>query len=270
MALAQAGDAARGATAYVTLEPCAHSSPRGPACADALAAAGIGRVVVGVPDPDRRTAGQGLERLATAGVATSCLDHAASQDSLAGYLIRALHGRPHVTLKLATSLDGGIALANGSSRWITGDAARRHVHTRRALAEAILVGGATWRADAPRLDVRLPGLEGRSPERWVLTSGTAAGARTLSDPRAIANLETAQYLYVEGGARTAAGFLSADLVDRLELYTAPVVLGQVTTAIGDIGLTDLASAHGRWRLVEHRRLGSDIFAAYERTRCSPE
>ena len=270
MALDQAGAAALGATAYVTLEPCAHSSDRGPACSDLLVTAGIARVVTGILDPDQRTSGQGLERLRVAGIDARCADHPASRASLAGYLSRAERGRPHVTLKLAASLDGCLALADGSSRWITGEAARAHVHSRRALADAILVGGGTWRADAPRLDVRLPGLEGRSPERWVLTSRPIEGARTIAAPAAIADMAEVQYLYVEGGAQAAAAFLAADLVDRLDLYTAPILIGGGKPAIADLGLADLTAAHGRWRLAERRQLGSDTFTAYERSRCLPE
>lgn len=263
MALAQAGKRARGATAFVTLEPCAHRSERGSPCAGALVEAGVARVVAGVRDPDPRTAGQGLARLRAAGVEGDCLDHAASRRSLAGYLTRAGQGRPHVTLKLALSLDGAIALPEGGGRWITGEIARAHVHSRRALADAILVGGGTWRADAPRLDVRLPGLEDRSPERWVLTSGTAEGAKTIAAPGEIAAMEGVQYLYVEGGALTAAAFLAEDLVDRLELYHAPVAAG------GGALRVDLGDLSGRWNEVERRQLGSDAFTAYERARCSP-
>lgn len=268
-ALAQAGRLARGATAFVTLEPCAHRSSRGAACADALVEAGVARVVAGVEDPDPRTAGQGLARLRAAGVEAICASHSASRAGLAGYFSRAQLGRPHVTLKLAVSLDGAIATAGGASRWITGEAARAHVHSRRALADAILVGGATWRSDTPRLDVRLPGLEARSPERWVLTAHPVASAQAIAEPAEIAAMPHVQYLYVEGGARTAASFLADDLVDRIELYTAPIVIGGGRAAIADLGLADVAAAHGRWRLTERRQLGSDAFAAYERTRCSP-
>ena len=171
VALDQAGALAEGASIYVSLEPCAHHSERGPACADLLVAARPARVVVGVADPDPRTAGAGMARLRDAGIAVELAQCAASRDSLAGYLALQQLGRPHVTLKLALSLDGGIATASGESRWITGDAARAHVHSRRALADAIVVGGATWRSDTPALDVRLPGLEARSPQRMVLTRG---------------------------------------------------------------------------------------------------
>ncbi|MCT2557412.1 bifunctional diaminohydroxyphosphoribosylaminopyrimidine deaminase/5-amino-6-(5-phosphoribosylamino)uracil reductase RibD [Tsuneonella sp. YG55] len=266
-ALEQAGDRARGADVYVTLEPCAHLSQRGPACADLLADAAPARVVIGCEDPDPRTAGEGIARLRAAGIAVSLVPLPAVEDSLAGYLTRARFGRPHVTLKLAMSLDGCVALANGESRWITGEAARAHVHASRARADAILVGGETWRADKPRLDVRVPGLGERSPKRVLLSRGVAPdGVKVINSPGAIARLDDVQYLYVEGGAETGASFLAADLVDRLEIYRAPIVIGDGLRAVGGIGLEALALAHGRWTLVEEARLGSDRFAAYRRTR----
>lgn len=267
IALEQAGEAATGADLYVTLEPCAHASPRGPACADLIAAARPARVVVGVEDPDPRTAGAGIGRLRDAGIDAVLLHSPDAEESLAGYLMRCRAGRPQVTLKLAMSLDGCIALADGTSRWITGPEARAHVHTRRARADAILVGGGTWRADAPKLDVRLPGLEARSPERWVLTRGPApGGAGALRAPEEIAGMEGTQYLYVEGGARTAAAFLAADLVDRLEIYTAPIVIGGGLRAVAPLDLANLTATHGRWAVAEEARLGNDRFAAYRRTR----
>ena len=255
------------ATLYVTLEPCAHQSPRGPACADLIAAARPARVVIGQHDPDPRTSGAGLARLEAAGIETHLLDDAASATSVAGFLTRQRQGRPWVTLKLATSLDGCIALADGTSRWITGEAARAHVHARRAQHDAILVGGGTWRADAPRLDVRLPGLEARSPRRVVLTRGVApAGLSAIAAPEAIAGLDGVLYLYVEGGAEAAAAFLAADLVDELHLYRAPILIGDGRRSLGALGLASLADAHDRWQLAERRQLGSDEFTAYLRRR----
>lgn len=266
-ALAQAGVAARGATVYVTLEPCAHASPRGPSCADLLVAAAPARVVIGCTDPDPRTAGAGIARLRDAGIIVDVPDSPSARASLAGYLLRQTERRPHVTLKLATSLDGHIALANGESQWITGAVARAHVHAERARADAILVGGGTLRADSPRLDVRLPGLEARSPARWVLTRGPAPdGWQAVADISAPDAFGTAQYLFVEGGAGAAATFLAADRVDRLLLYRAPIVIGSGLPCIGDIGLAHLGQAHGRWRLTAQQRLGSDVLDVYERTR----
>ena len=264
IAIEQAGNKARGATAYVTLEPCAHKSPRGPACSDLLVEAGVARVVVGAMDPDTRTAGKGIERLRNAGIDVQTLSSDAARESLSGYLTRAERGRPHVTMKIAMSLDGCIATAEGESQWITGEAARGHVHSRRALADAILVGGGTWRSDKPALDVRLPGLEDRSPQRIVLTRGVAPdGIKVINTPEQIAGLE-ALYLYIEAGADIAASFLGADLVDRLEIYRAPILIGGGRDAVAHFGLEQLSAAHGRWQLEERRQLGSDSFEAYSR------
>ena len=251
---------------YVTLEPCAHRSDRGPACSDLIAAAGLAALVYAVRDPDPRTAGAGAKRIADTGTEVRHVSCAAAMGSLSGYLVRKQLGRPHVTLKLAMSLDGCIALANGESRWITGEAARAHVHSRRAMSDAILVGGGTWRSDTPRLDVRLPGLAARSPDRYVLTRGAAPdGAQGIASPSAIAGIEHAQYLYVEGGAQTAAAFLAADLVDTVHLYRAPIIIGSGAPSVADLGLTDLAAAHDRWTLSDRRQLGSDLFESYERS-----
>ncbi|MEO0642316.1 MAG: bifunctional diaminohydroxyphosphoribosylaminopyrimidine deaminase/5-amino-6-(5-phosphoribosylamino)uracil reductase RibD [Pseudomonadota bacterium] len=268
MALAQlAPGEARGSTIYVTLEPCAHKSNRGPACSDLLSAEKPARVVIGQLDPDSRTAGRGIEKLRAAGIAVSVLEDEASERSLAGYLMRMRKTRPFVTLKLAQSLDGCIALGDGTSHWITGPMARAHCHAMRARHEAILVGGGTWRVDEPRLNVRLPGLEARSPMRVVLTKGPEPeGARAIREPKQIAELDGVMHLYVEGGAGAAASFLEADLVDELHLYQAPIVIGDGLSSLGALGLNDLASAHGRWREIDTRLLGSDRFNAYLRTR----
>lgn len=269
-AMALSGVDARGATLYVTLEPCAHASPRGPACADVVAASGVARVVIGCGDPDPRTAGAGIARLQSAGIAVELRDCPASRASLAGYLSQRLRGRPHVTLKLALSLDGCLALANGESQWITGAEARAHTHLMRAQADAILVGGGTLRADSPRLDVRLPGLEAQSPQRFVLTSAAAPqGWTALPAPEAIHALPDIQYLFIEGGARTAANFLRAGLVDRLLLYRAPILIGAGRPGIADLGLTALADAHGRWQLSDRRVLGKDTLEVYEASPCLP-
>ena len=267
-ALAMAGDEVHGATLYVTLEPCAHASERGPACADLSVTTGLARVVAAVEDPDPRTAGAGMARIAAAGIAAELVPCLAAESSLEGYLARRKLARPHVTLKLALSLDGCIAHPSGESRWITGGQARAHAHLERARADAILVGGGTLRADEPRLDVRLPGVEGRSPERWLLTGGDAPeGWRKLASPADISRMADVQYLLVEGGAKTAAAFLAADLVDRLLIYRAPIVIGGGTPGIADFGATDLAATHGRWREGDSRRLGNDRLDVYERIRC---
>ncbi|MDK2767886.1 MAG: bifunctional diaminohydroxyphosphoribosylaminopyrimidine deaminase/5-amino-6-(5-phosphoribosylamino)uracil reductase RibD [Sphingomonas sp.] len=266
MALAQAGEAARGATAYVTLEPCAHESARGPACADSLIAAGVAQVVIALRDPDPRTDGRGIARLEAAGIAVTMgirADEAAR--SMAGFLTRRAHGRPAVTLKLATSLDGCIALANGESRWITGSRVRAHAHLERARHEAILVGRGTFDIDTPKLDVRLAGLEDRSPHRVLLSASDAPGWARIATPEAIADLDGVDHLLVEGGAQTAAAFLRADLVDRLLLYRAPILLGG-KPGLAELGLATLDPAHGRWNLHDARMLGSDRLEVYERAR----
>ncbi len=269
MALGQAGGDAAGATLFTTLEPCAHLSPRGPACSDLIVAAKIARVVIALVDPDARTCGLGIAALQAAGIVVAQGAGAdVAQRSMAGFLTRQALGRPHVTLKLATSLDGQIALASGQSQWITGPHARAHGHVERSRHEAILVGRGTLAADAPLLDVRLAGLEARSPRCLLLSSTNAAppGWQVLHNPGDIAGLDAVHDVLVEGGAQTAAAFLAPDLVDRLLLYRAPIVIGAGRAAIGDIGLTDLSSAHGRWQLHDRRTLGSDGLEVYHRAR----
>jgi diaminohydroxyphosphoribosylaminopyrimidine deaminase/5-amino-6-(5-phosphoribosylamino)uracil reductase len=268
MALDEAGDAARGATAYVTLEPCCHASPRGPACADLLVEHGIARVVAALEDPDPRVTGGGFERLRAAGIDVEVGPGAeAAARSMAGFLTRQRLGRPCVTLKLALSLDGKIALPSGESRWITGEDARAHVHLERAHSDMILVGRGTYEADRPKLDVRLPGLEERSPRRALLTRGEPVeGWTRLSSPEDVFGLADVNDLLVEGGSATASAFLAADLVDRLLIYRAPILIGEGQSSVGYIGLASLADAHGRWRLADERRLGIDRLEVYERVR----
>lgn len=265
MALAAAGESARGATAYVTLEPCAHASPRGPCCADTLIDAGVARVVVALQDPDPRTDGRGIARLREAGVEVDTgVGADAARAAMAPWWSRATCGRPFVTLKLATSLDGCIARSDGTSRWITGERARAHAHLERARHEGIVVGRGTLDADAPRLDVRLAGLEARAPRRFLLTRGAAPdGWTALDGPDADPGVDS---LLVEGGAGAASALLAADRVDRLLLYRAPILIGDGKAALGDIGLADLGAAHGRWRLADSRMLGSDRLDVYERVR----
>ena len=268
IALKQAGKRARGATVYVTLEPCAHESPRGPACTDLLVAAKPARVVIALKDPDPRTSGKGIRRLRAAGIEVKLgVEREAARQSLAGWLTRLELGRPRVTLKLALSIDGKIALPSGESKWITGEDARRNVHVERAHSDMILVGRGTYLADQPQLDVRLPGLEERSPRRGLLTRGEAVdGWEILRNPRDIERLHDVNDLLVEGGSSTATAFLSEDLVDRILIYRAPIIVGEGKSSFGYVGLDAIADAHGRWRFVEERRLGVDRLEVYERVR----
>jgi diaminohydroxyphosphoribosylaminopyrimidine deaminase/5-amino-6-(5-phosphoribosylamino)uracil reductase len=267
-ALAQAEGFTEGASAFVTLEPCFHLSPRGPRCVELLQRAGIARVAVATPDPDPRTNGQSAQWLHEHGVAVDMgLMEDEARAAMAGFFARQLWGRPAITLKLGLSLDGCIAMPDGTSRWITGAAARAHAHVERASHDAILVGRGTWSADAPRLDVRLPGLGNRSPRRVLLGHGNAPeGWEIIFSPEQVADLDRVSTLLVEGGAQTAASFLRADLVDRLLLYRAPIIIGGGRPAIGDIGLPALDAAHGRWRLADRRMLGEDCMEVYLRTR----
>jgi diaminohydroxyphosphoribosylaminopyrimidine deaminase/5-amino-6-(5-phosphoribosylamino)uracil reductase len=268
VALDQAGKRAKGATAYVTLEPCAHQSPRGPACTDLLLAAKPARVVIALKDPDLRTSGKGINRLRRAGIeVTLGLCREAAKRSLAGWLTRLRLGRPRITLKLALSIDGKIALPSGESKWITGEDARRHVHLERAHSDMILVGRGTYLADQPQLDVRLPGLEERSPRRALLTRGEAVDDwEILRNPHDVYRLHDVNDLLVEGGSGTATAFLAEDLVDRILIYRAPIIVGEGKSSFGYVGLDAIADAHERWRFVDDERLGVDRLEVYERLR----
>jgi diaminohydroxyphosphoribosylaminopyrimidine deaminase/5-amino-6-(5-phosphoribosylamino)uracil reductase len=187
--------------------------------------------------------------------------------SLSGWLTRLQLGRPRVTLKLALSIDGKIALPSGESKWITGEDARRHVHLERAHSDMILVGRGTYLADQPRLDVRLPGLEHASPRRALLTRGDAVdGWEILSNPQDVYRLHDVNDLLVEGGAATATAFLAEDLVDRILIYRAPIIVGEGKSSFGYVGLDAIADAHDRWNLVDEQRLGIDRLEVYERER----
>jgi diaminohydroxyphosphoribosylaminopyrimidine deaminase / 5-amino-6-(5-phosphoribosylamino)uracil reductase len=267
-ALDAAGAAARGATLYVTLEPCAHHG-RTPPCTDAILAAGVARVVVGIEDPDRQVAGRGIAALRDAGLEVSvgvAADEVAEQ--LAPYRKHRTTGRPWVVLKMAASLDARTAAPDGTSRWITGEAARQDVHRLRSRSDAVLVGAGTVRADDPELTVRLQdGVERRQPLRVVLgrapTGAKVHPALELSgDLRAVLTELGARgviQLLVEGGASVAHDFHAAGLVDRYVLYLAPVLFG------GDDGRPIFAGPGAgtigdvwKGRLVSVEQLGEDL------------
>lgn len=231
VAVAAGGDACRGATAWVTLEPCSHTGRTGP-CADALIDAGVARVVVAVQDPDPQVAGTGIDRLRFAGIEVAVGEGAETvRRQLAPYLKHRSTGRPWVVLKLATTLDGRTAAPDGTSQWITGAAARGDAHRLRAESDAVVVGAGTVRADDPSLTVRH--VEGRDPLRVVL--GTApAGAKVL--PALEFQGELADLLddlgrrgvlqvLVEGGATVAGAFHRNGLVDQYAFYLAPALFG---------------------------------------------
>jgi diaminohydroxyphosphoribosylaminopyrimidine deaminase/5-amino-6-(5-phosphoribosylamino)uracil reductase len=205
-----------------------------------------------------------MEALKAAGIAvTSDVMASQARQSLAGFMSRIERGRPFVTLKIASSLDGQIAMADGSSRWITGDVARAHSHVERARTEAILVGAGTVRTDTPQLNVRL-GLGAYQPRRIMLGSADAPqGWEAIRTPHDIEKLGC-NSLLVEGGAATAAAFLRDGLVDRLMLYRAPILIGAGKACLNDIGLAQLNDAHGSWQLMDSRNLGKDRLEVYEK------
>jgi len=278
MALAQAGSAARGATAYVTLEPCAHHG-KTPPCAEALVAAGIARVVSAQTDPDPRVAGRGHAILRAAGIAvTEGIREPEARELQRGFLTRVTQGRPMLTLKLAASFDGRIATASGESQWITGADARRHVHALRLSHDAVMVGGGTARADRPALNVRGFGPVGQ-PVR-IVASGSALPDlppenathgplwQVSGDPAAFMAELGARGLtriFCEGGGQLAASLLHAGLVDQLIGYSAGIALGaDGRAAIGPLALDHLADAP-RYQLVESRRIGADLMHRWLRT-----
>ena len=268
VALQEAGEKARGATLYTTLEPCAHVSERGSTCAVSIADAGVARVVASITDPDPRTSGAGFRALREAGVKVKVgVGEAAARRGMAGFLTRIALGRPRITLKLALSIDGKIALPSGESKWISGEDARAHVHLERARSDMIVVGRGTWLADRPKLDVRLPGLEQWSPRRALLSRGEAEpGWEMLRSPQDVHRLHDVNDLLVEGGSATATAFLAADLVDRILIYRAPILVGEGKSSFGYIGLDAIGDAHGRWDLADVRPLGIDRLEVYERVR----
>jgi diaminohydroxyphosphoribosylaminopyrimidine deaminase/5-amino-6-(5-phosphoribosylamino)uracil reductase len=264
---AEAGDSAVGATLYTTLEPCVHVG-RTPPCVDAILSAGVARVVVAVVDPDPAVAGRGVEALRAHGVEVAVGAQAeAVERQLAPYLKHRRTGRPWVVLKLAATMDGRTAAPDGSSRWLTGEAARRDVHELRAASDAVLVGAGTVRADDPELTVRLAAPVSRQPLRVVLGHAPEGAkvqpalelAGALPDVLGDLARRGVVQLLVEGGAKVAHDLHAAGLVDRYVLYLAPKLFG------GDDGrpLFDGPGAGTidevwRGRVVSVEQLGEDL------------
>jgi diaminohydroxyphosphoribosylaminopyrimidine deaminase/5-amino-6-(5-phosphoribosylamino)uracil reductase len=274
-ALAQAGERARGGTAVITLEPCAHTGRTGP-CADALLAAGIVRVVVAVPEPTELAVG-GADRLRAAGVdvVLGVEQAEAEQGALAAWLTGVRQQRPFVVWKVAATLDGRVAAADGTSRWITGEEARAVVHRLRATCDAVVVGSGTALTDDPQLTVR--DADGRPAARQPLRvvvdrhGRLPATARVLddaaptlvsraADPAALlAELfdRDIRRVLLEGGPTLAAAFLRAGLVDEVVVHLAPTFLGAGPSLVGDLGISTMADALSM-TIVDVIPLGGDV------------
>ncbi len=263
----------RGATAVVTLEPCDHTGRTGP-CSVALVEARVARVVVAVPDPNP-VAGGGSARLRAAGVAVETgVEEAAGRALLRPWLLAVGRGRPFVVLKTASTLDGRVAAADGSSRWITSPESRAHAHAFRAEVDALVVGTGTVLADDPALTARAADgvLADHQPLRVVVGRRDLPGGGRLAgpggelvhlrtrDPRTVlAALQEREVrtVLVEGGPTLAAAFLRADVVDEVHAYVAPVLLGGGRPAVADLGITTITDAV-RLRTREVRPLGPDV------------
>jgi diaminohydroxyphosphoribosylaminopyrimidine deaminase/5-amino-6-(5-phosphoribosylamino)uracil reductase len=272
MALRRAGGLAAGGTAVVTLEPCNHHG-KTPPCVDALLEAGVATVVYAVGDPNPAAAG-GAARLAEAGV--QIIEGVEAELVATGSLREWLHkqrtGLPHVTWKYATSVDGRSAAADGSSQWITSEAARADLHRRRAAADAIVVGTGTVLADDPALTARLTdgNLADRQPLRVVVGKRELPGdakvlnddSRTMvirtHDPEEVLKaLADRTDVLLEGGPTLASAFLRAGAIDRILAYVAPILLGGPITAVDDVGVPTIARAL-RWRFDVTERVGPDL------------
>jgi diaminohydroxyphosphoribosylaminopyrimidine deaminase/5-amino-6-(5-phosphoribosylamino)uracil reductase len=237
IALERAGEAADGATLYVTLEPCSHQG-RTPPCADAVVAAGVARVVVGARDPNPLVDGRGVERLRAAGIEVELLDDLAARRQNEAWRVWKSLGRPFVIYKAAVTLDGRVAVPG--RRWVSDEESRRRVHELRAVSNAVAVGMGTVRADAPRLDARDVGAA-RQPRRLAfgrgpLPEGSELELRSgpLEEELRVLAADGVQSLLLEGGPTLATAFLAAGLVDKLLLFVAPVVAGNGTHVLGEL------------------------------------
>jgi diaminohydroxyphosphoribosylaminopyrimidine deaminase/5-amino-6-(5-phosphoribosylamino)uracil reductase len=271
VALRQAGPRARGGTVVVTLEPCAHHG-RTPPCTEALQAAGVAAVVFAVPDPHRLASG-GADVLRAAGIAvhTGVLADEVARGPLRAWLHAVRTGRPHVTWKLAATLDGRSAAVDGTSRWITGAAARAEVHALRATMDAVVVGTGTVLADDPALTARNPdGTERRRPLRvvvghrdvppgFVLAAPDVLHLRTHDPDEVLGALHArgAVDVLLEGGPRLAGAFVAAGRVDRVLAYLAPALLGAGPAALAEAGVGTIDDI-ARLEVDEVRRAGADV------------
>lgn len=265
-ALRRAGEMARGATMVVTLEPCCHVGRTGP-CVDAIVEAGIARVIVGTLDPDSRVAGQGVLSLKASGVDVEVgIEEELVREQLAPYLWHRVTGRPYVVLKVASTLDGIVAMADGSSQWITGVEARRDAHVLRASSQAIVIGAGTVRSDDPALTARLDDII-LEPLRVVLgTAPEHAKVRPCLERSGdlglildeLGELDVLQVL-VEGGPTTASAFLNQGLVNRVVWYQSPAFAGALGTsgALKSLSTSSIGDLR-RGRVVDVRRIGEDI------------
>jgi diaminohydroxyphosphoribosylaminopyrimidine deaminase/5-amino-6-(5-phosphoribosylamino)uracil reductase len=228
-ALAAAGERARGATLYVSLEPCSHHGST-PPCADAVVEAGVARVVAAVGDPNPKVAGRGFERLRESGVEVEVADVWEARVQNEAWRVWIAHGRPFVTYKVAMTLDGRVTVPG--SRWVSGEESRRRVHELRAVSDAVAVGMGTVRADAPQLTARGVGAE-RQPRRLAFGRGPLPEESELElrsggleEELAALGGEGVRSLLLEGGPRLASAFLAADLVDKLLVFVAPKIAGE--------------------------------------------
>lgn len=265
VALQQAGDLAQGATLFSTLEPCSHTGRTGP-CTAAIIQAGITRVVVGTQDPDVKVSGNGIQQLRNAGISVEVgvLEHEV-RSQLAAYLHHRSTGRPYVVLKMASTIDGRIAAADGTSKWITGETARKRVHELRAQSDAIVVGAGTVRADNPSLTVR--DVDGPSPRRIVLgkisdqalVHPCTQWTGTLPDLLDTLGKEGVVQLLVEGGAHVAASFHRERLINQYIMHIAPVIAGG-DNAAGVFAGPAAATMTDMWRgrVVSTTNLDGDI------------
>lgn len=300
IALAKAKESAKGATLYVTLEPCAHHG-KTPPCVDAIIAAGIKRVVIGIADPDPRTGGASIEKMKNVNIQVECnVLHKECLDLHSGFISRIVNKRPYVTLKAGCTLDGKIACANGESKWITGDLARKHVHHIRAKHDAILTGINTVLYDDPMLTSRVNGVDHKimrvvldrhlrikkssnlvqsakqfpllvlhecEPDQELINLGVKlhqVDCDNLVSVLGFLASEGVNNLLVEGGAQVQTSFLRAECFDELLIYRAPTILGQdAKPVVSDMNIDTLTQRLDLQR-IHLGAIGNDIMEIYKK------